>query len=237
MNDRDRVIIWARETLEQDDFVIFDTETTGLIIDKSLHLKIRADEAVSLALVSKDGDILLDTLLKHSKRSSPEALAVHGKTWEETREAPRLGEILPEFKRLIDGKEILCYCVNNFDAEILRNTCIAHCQPTLDLRRRTIQVLEPFAQFYGEWNDHRQSYKWQSLTTASAFFDIDTAGAHGAAADALMTLRVVEAMAAWELSDEALLEEDYKAGYECHTCEQLVVLDKVTQKWGCGCDE
>jgi DNA polymerase-3 subunit epsilon len=195
MNDRDRATLWARETMEKK-FVALDFETTGLQVEGT-----NPDEAVSLGLVDKAGAILMDTLLRHSKRSDPAALRVHGHMWEATREAPRLGKVLPEFKRLIDGKEILCYCVNNFDAIILINTCLAHCQPTLDLRRRTIQVLEPFAQFYGVRNDWRAGYRWQSLTTAADFFGIPTDGAHGVTADCIMTLRVVEAMAAWGLSE------------------------------------
>ncbi len=194
MTDRDRAIKFAREIMK-DDFVVFDTETTGLNAE---HL---GDEAVSLGLVSKSGDILMDTLLRHSKRSRPEALRVHGHTWEETRKAPRLSEVWGKFKQHVDGKAILCYCVNNFDASILINTCFSHGVPTLDLRRRTVQVLGPFAMFYGEWNDHLGNYKYQSLTTAASFFGIDTAGAHGVVADCLMILRVVEAMAEWGLSE------------------------------------
>lgn len=196
MNDRDRAIIWAQETLEKK-LVVFDTETTGLQIEG-----VNPDEAVSLGLVSKQGDILMGTLLRHSKRSSPDAIRVHGHTWEATREAPRLPAVWDEFKRLIDGKAILCYCVNNFDAKILINTCIAHGVPTLDLRQRTIQVLGPFAMFYGDYDDHHGNYRWKRLTFAANFFGIDTAGAHGAAADCLMTLGIVEAMTAWELSSE-----------------------------------
>lgn len=230
MNDRDRAITFARETMEKK-FVVLDFETTGLDTNEG------GSEAVSLGLASKGGEILMDTLLRHSKRSDPAAERVHGHTWEETREAPRLGAVLPEFKRLIDGQAILCYCVNNFDAKILINTCLAHCQPTLDLRRRTIQVLGAFSMFYGEWNEHYGNYKYQSLTTAANFFDIDTTGAHGAAADALMTLRVVEAMAEWELSEVGQMEESYRAGYTCHTCEQVVTFDKSRQLWLCECDE
>lgn len=194
-NDRDYAIIRAREIMDNEDFVVFDAETTGLN-------PANGDEAVSFGLVSKSGEILLDTLLRHYKQSSPEALAVHGHTWEATRGAPRLAKILPEFKQLTSGKKILCYCVNNFDANILISTCTAHCQPTLDLRRLTIQVLPLFAQFYGDWSEHRQDYMWKRLTFAAEFFDIDTAGAHGAAADCKMTLRVVESMAAWKMESE-----------------------------------
>lgn len=193
-SDKDYIIVKVREIMEQD-FVVFDTETTGLSPENG-------DEAVSLGLVSKSEEVLMDTLLRHTKRSSPEALAVHGHTWEATREAPRLAEILPDFKRHTSGKSILCYCVNNFDANILISTCTAHCQPTLDLRRLTIQVLPLFAQFYGDWSEHRQDYMWKRLTFAAEFFGIDTAGAHGAADDCRMTLKVVQAMAAWKMEKE-----------------------------------
>jgi len=63
-------------------------------------------------------------------------------------------------------------------------------------------VMEWFAQYYGDWNDYYQSYRWQKLTTAANYFGIPTNGAHGAAADALTTLRVVEAMAASKTSKE-----------------------------------
>lgn len=201
MNDRDRAILWARETMEKK-FVALDFETTGLQVEGT-----NPDEAISLGLVDKDRKVLMDTLLRHSKPSDPAALRVHGHTWEATRKAPRLGAVLPEFKRLIDGKAILCYCVNNFDAKILISTCLAHCQPTLDLRRRTIQVLGPFAMFYSEWNEHYGNYKYQSLVTAARFFGIDTTGAHGVTADCLMTLEVVKRMAEWELSEEAQPEK------------------------------
>lgn len=230
MTDRDRAIVWARETMEKK-FVVFDTETTGLQVEGA-----NPDEAVGLGLVSKSGVVLMDTLLRHSKRSDPAALRVHGHTWEATRKAPRLPVVWDEFKGHIDGKAILCYCISNFDAKILINTCLAHGVPTLDLRRRTIQALGLFAMFYGDYNEHYRNYRWQKLTFAANFFGIDAVGAHGAAADAMMTLRVVEAMAAWELSEEAQLEEDYRRGYICHNCEQVVVLDEATQRWECGCE-
>lgn len=51
MNDRDRAIIFAQETMEKS-FVVLDLETTGLDVNEG------GSEAVSLGLVSKSGDIL-----------------------------------------------------------------------------------------------------------------------------------------------------------------------------------
>ena len=198
MNDKDRAIIWARETMKKD-FVVLDTETTGLSPEAG-------DESVSIGLVSKTGEVLLDTLLRHKKRSDPGAERTHGHTWEETREAPAWPEVLPKVKEIIGDKQVLCYCVGNYDANIVIATCKAHGTEILDLRSRTLEALNPFAEFYGEWNDFHGNYKWQKLTTAARHFGIDTADAHGAVADALMTLQVVERMAASALS------------YECQMC-------------------
>ena len=215
--DRDRAIAWARKTMAKD-FVVLDTETTGLAPEAG-------DEAVSIALVSKAGNILLGTLLRHRRRSSSGARRTHGHTWEATREAPPWAEVLPRVKEIIGDRPVLCYCVNNFDANIILSTCKAHKTERLDLRDRTIQALYPAAEFYGEWNDYHGNYKWQRLTTIAAHLGIDTAGAHGAAADALMTLKVVERMSTSAMSNECqvCLSADYplEAGLcpSCHAAE------------------
>lgn len=36
--------------------------------------------------------------------------------------------------------------------------------------------------------------------------------------------------------EDEQLEESYRQGYTCHTCERVVAFDEVTQKWECGCD-
>lgn len=190
--DRDVAILWARKMLATD-FVVLDTETTGLRDD---------DEAVSLAVVSKVGEVLLDTLLCHTKDSSPEALRVHGHSRAETRAAPPFSEIWPRLLKLIQGQALVIYNAD-FDLRIINQMLRRYEIDTApDLRSITNCAMDAFSMFYGEWNDYYGSYRWQKLTVAAAHFGIDTSGAHGAAADALMTLRVVEAMAKAELSGE-----------------------------------
>lgn len=192
MSDRDQAILWAREMLTKG-FVVLDTETTGLG---------GGDEAVSIGIVDKTGKILLDTLLRHEKPSDPKAEATHGITWKMTRNAPEMREIAPEIFTHLDGKHQLIYNAE-FDTRILRQTFARYGIEAPKGKTETHCVMEWFAQYYGDWNDYYGTYRWQKLTTAAGYFGIPTNGAHGAAADALMTLRVVQAMAASKTSEEA----------------------------------
>ena len=180
---RDAAIRWAREVLSID-FVCLDTETTGLDYD---------DEAVSIGIVARDGRVLLNTLLCHEKPSNPLALAVHGVTWEMTRAAPRIAEIYETLVDLLGGAPVTGYNAG-FDHRIIHQTLDRYGLYSIHWSYSS-DVMQKFAEFYGEWSDHHQSYTWKKLTFAASFLGLSVAGAHGAVADALMTLRVVEAMA------------------------------------------
>jgi DNA polymerase-3 subunit epsilon len=193
--DREAAIRWAREMMERD-FVILDTETTGLDCD---------DEAVSIAVVSKNGVILLNTLLCHQKVCDPRALATHRITWDMTRSAPHFREIAPLFFEAIKDREVVAYNVQ-YDMRIISQMMIRYAidPPHPDYGKPSLfhDAMGSFAQFYGEWSDWHQSYRWKKLTFAAAHLDIPADGAHGAAADCLLTLRVVEAMAGEKLRGE-----------------------------------
>lgn len=191
MNDRDRAIQWARNVL-QEDFVILDSETTGLGYD---------DEAVSIAVIDKEGNPLIDTLLHHQKESHPKALAVHGHTWEDTREAPRFPDIWDRFVDATKDKVVVIYNAN-FDIQILQQMIKRYSIITAHLLSSMDCVMEQFAIYYGEWSEYHGNYRWQTLSTAAYYFGIDTSDAHGALADCKMTLEVVKGMAATPLSTE-----------------------------------
>lgn len=196
--DRASAILWARQILTQD-FVIMDTETTGLTID---------DEAVSIAVLSKEGEVLFNSLLCHEKQCDPRALATHGITWEMTRSAPAFRDVASQVFDLIGGRDVLGYNVT-FDLRILGQMIarynLGETQPGAfgNMPPKTAHdVMGLFAQFYGDWSDYRQDYIWKKLTYAAAYLGIPTGGAHGAAGDCLMTLEVVRKMAETKVRGE-----------------------------------
>lgn len=208
--ERDSAILWARRIIEQE-FVVLDTETTGLDSD---------DVAVQIGIVNQAGVILLDSYVRPHKPIPIRATQLHGITDAMVQNAPTFREILPILDRAVTDKIVLIYN-KEYDQRILLQSADANSfgieawwlapriwkpeRPTDHHPNQTRWqcVMEQFAQFYGDWNDYRGNYRWQKLTVAVSYFGISTEGAHGAVADALTTLWVVEGMAKARLSGEA----------------------------------
>jgi DNA polymerase-3 subunit epsilon len=51
-----------------------------------------------------------------------------------------------------------------------------------------------YSEFYGEWNDYRQSWKWHKLTNAMYQQRLPVKDAHGALGDCRMTLALLNKM-------------------------------------------
>lgn len=189
--DRDAAIEWARQMLEKD-FVILDTETTGLYPE-------RGDQAITIGVVSKAGEILLDARLKPTIRISYDAEARHGYSNEVVAGWPTLADIYPQVEQALKGRIVVSYCANGYDLKIIRSTCQAHEQPEIHFAD-FYELLPPFADFYGEWNDYHGNYRWQKLGTAASYFKVDTSSLaagreHDAVTDCLIALEVLRGMA------------------------------------------
>lgn len=204
-SDRDEAILWARKIVETD-FVVLDTETTGL--DSSA-------EACSIAIVRQDRTVLLNSLIKPCAPIPNAATKIHGITNEMVQDAPGILDLEPELIAALQDKTIVIYNAD-YDTRILRQSFLyagaeLHGTPYKlphehfchHNNLKAACAMEAFAAFYGDWNEYKSSYTWKRLTVAAAHFNLATSGAHGALADCLMTLGVVEGMAASRLSTEA----------------------------------
>lgn len=104
------------ENIDEVEFTIFDTETTGLN-------PISGDRIVELAALRVKGQARIaqfDALINPQRLISPEAFAVNKITPEMLQGAPGIAEVLPDFLAFIQGS---CLCSYNaeFDLSFLNN--------------------------------------------------------------------------------------------------------------------
>jgi DNA polymerase-3 subunit epsilon len=180
VRDRNAAIEWAQELLARDDWVILDTETTGLESDA---------EIISITIMSPAGEILLDTLLKPSICISQDASAVNGITDEMVADAPLFSDIFTRIQHVLAGKLIVAYNAD-FDERMLMATCYRYKVPYKEI---VVQngispwqcAMIQYAAYFGEWNHYYGNYRWQKLPK----------GDHTAKGDCLATLGLIHKMA------------------------------------------
>ena len=93
-------IEWARELMVTRNFVIFDSETTGLSPPVDF---------VEIAVVGPTGETLFDSLLKPSCRIERSARAVHGHNAKSLSEAPRFSEVYPDLLEVLYGRRVIVF--------------------------------------------------------------------------------------------------------------------------------
>lgn len=179
--DREVAAKWARDLLAARDWVILDTETTGL----------HDAEIVQIGILSPDGRPLLDALVKPAWPIPTDATAVHGITDAMVAGAATLDDLLPAMKRILTScRRVIVYNLA-FDSAILSG-CVCRRRPAdadpcewdawLDFACWECAML-PYAAWYGERG--RYGYRWQRLE----------GGDHSAIGDCRATLDVVRRMA------------------------------------------
>lgn len=150
--------------------LFLDTETTGL----NPHY---GDELVEIAIVDSEGNTLLNTFVKPTQNAYwNEAQKIHGITPAMVENAPTFEELKATITQICKGKTVVIYNAS-FDLSFL-DDCLVDSQVEC--------CMERFAEFYGEWNDYFENYKWQNLSIASAYVGYKFEGkAHRALADTL----------------------------------------------------
>jgi DNA polymerase-3 subunit epsilon len=173
--DREKAAFWARSLLERLDWVILDTETTGI----SPH-----DEIVQIAVLAPDGEALLDTFIRPTRSIPSEATFIHGITDADVADAPPFPVIFPQLKEIIAGKTVIIYNAP-FDVRLIRQTLAIHNLPPSGIEGERVEcAMLQYSAWYGElWPDG--GYKWQRLR----------GGDHTALGDCRATLAVIRKMA------------------------------------------
>jgi len=97
----------ACELLADPSVVLLDTETTTLW-----------GQIIEVGVLSTDGQVLFDTLVRPSESIPAEATAVHGLRLEDLREAPQLHEVADDLQLVLHGRRVVAYNCN-YDRSVL----------------------------------------------------------------------------------------------------------------------
>jgi DNA polymerase-3 subunit epsilon len=178
---RNESILWAREILKKSkEHVILDTETTGLGEN---------DVIVQLAIIDFDGNVLIDSLVRPTKRKrmSSQAQSIHGISMKMLEDAPTFKELFPELKKILKKNTVVIYNAK-YDVRLLIQTL----QQDVITDKAKIHAecaMIMYSQFIGEWASFKDEYKWQKLP----------GGDHSAIGDCRATLEIIKEMANSEL--------------------------------------
>lgn len=184
-DDHDRAQRWAKELLA-DDFVILDTETTGLYSDA---------EVVQIAAIDKTGAVLLDSLVRPTQHIPAQATRIHGITDVMVVDAPTFEQMFDTLLMAIGGKRVVIYNMS-FDVTMLHQTEQWHqmkrnadwsCMGYDGWKALAVweDAMEPYSAYVGDWNAYHGNYRWQRLP----------GGDHSALGDARATLAIIRKMA------------------------------------------
>jgi len=176
IGSREDAVRWARSLLLKGDFVVLDSETTGLG---------NPIDFVEVGVLSARGEPLFDSLIKPSCRVEPGASRVHGHTTQSLSGERCFVEVYPDLLDVMWAKRVIVYNASYdrrvWDAAVGR----------LGARAALAGELAPwecamraFAAYVGE-RSKRGGYKNQKLV----------GGDHTALGDARATLRLIERMA------------------------------------------
>ena len=157
--------------------VFFDTETTGT--------NPRVDRIVEIACVKIHPDGRRESLVRRLDPGMPiprGATAVHGISDRDVAGCPTFEELAPEILQFLDGCDLGGYNIAGFDLPVLRSELW---RSGLELDLSTRRILDAQRIFF--------AYEPRHLTAAARFYcGREHAGAHGALADAEMTVDVLE---------------------------------------------
>jgi len=184
MNHRHQAVARAKKLLAKQP-IYLDTETTGTS---------PTAEIVEICLVDDSGEVLLDSLVKPRGRIPAAVVEVHGITNQMVAGAPTWAELWPRVHTILKGRSIGIYN-RPFDLRMMRQS---HQQAGLrwsGAGATAFCVMQLYADFYGQWNARRRSYKWQSLASAGRQCGLTLPNAHRAKADTLLTRAVMHYMA------------------------------------------
>lgn len=181
---RRRACVLARQRLQLQPLFL-DTETTGVR---------STAEIIEISLLDHNGEVLLDSLVRPRYAIPPESTMVHGISNIMVATAPTWAELWPQVQTILENRAIGIYNAD-FDLRLIKQTHQHYGLFWPAIAIEPFCIMQIYSQFYGEWDVHRNAYRWQSLEKAGQRFNIPLPNSHRAKDDALLARAVLHQIA------------------------------------------
>lgn len=183
---------WAQERLADENTVILDLESTGLLS------KDPNTEIAQICILNIHERPLFSMLLKPSQPMSEEVIGIHKISNEQIANQPIFPQIAKMIAFILKDKHVVAWNLE-FDWKLL-----VHMFKKYDIPKPEVAGLscsmDRYSEWAGEWSTKKNGFKWQRLPN----FLGDSA--HDAQVDCRNTLKAMQKMAG--LFDEAVLDAD-----------------------------
>ena len=182
---RQEAINTAQRVIENQPLYL-DTETTGLG---------PRDEIVEIAILNHQGEVVINTLVRPSKSIPQDAIGIHGITNSMVTSAATWRSIWPNVEKALKGKQVAIYNAD-YDARMMKQSNRIYQLPWQANDIESFDIMQLYANFYGDWNSARGSFRWQSLDNAGRQSRITLTNTHRAKDDATLARAVLHFIAA-----------------------------------------
>ena len=167
---------WARNLLERNNFVVLDTETTGFE---------RTAEVIQVGLLSGEGEVVFDSLIKPTRPIPWQTTQVHHITDRMVARAPAFPQVYTQLQQALSGKTVIIYNAS-FDLRMLRQSCEMHYLRPFIIDSYAC-AMQKYAAYAGQLNANGRGYRMHPLM----------GGDHSALGDCAATLRLIQHMAGY----------------------------------------
>lgn len=176
----DRCIETAKLWLAKEP-VFLDTETTGLDHEA---------EICDIAIVDYKGRVLVDTYIKPTLPIPTAASNVHGITDEVVATAPTWQQMEATITSTLKGRHVIIYNAE-FDIRMFHQSNQAYGK-SYQRRWYAVCAMQLYAEYYGQLDDYRETYRWQKLSAAAEQCGLEIPeNLHRAVGDAELTRQIL----------------------------------------------
>ena len=166
------------------DYLILDTETTGLTYPS---------EIIEINIIDAHATGLLYTRLKPKYAIPPQATDVHGIDDKAVSLSPLWPDVVAQVANVLSGRDVIVYNAD-YDRTLLEWTDSIWGHPERNWLRlcNWYCLMKSYAEYWGEYDSYHDDPRWQRLHSALHQQGLDANQPHSAVGDTLSTLALLK---------------------------------------------